>query len=139
MSDLDRNKRIATRWLDLVSEGDVEQICRCTASTWRLHGGPPELAEGHDGVRALFGHIGPIEQTWSIDDVIAEGDRVVVRATNSCIQDEFLGVPAAGKRQVFTATFTFRIVDGMIVETWRNADDLGRLLQLGARIEPGSA
>jgi predicted ester cyclase len=64
---------------------------------------------------------------------------VVVRATNSCIQDEFLGVPAAGKRQVFTATFTFRIVDGMIVETWRNADDLGRLLQLGARIEPGSA
>jgi len=91
MSDLDRNKRIATRWLDLVSEGDVEQICRCTASTWRLHGGPPELAEGHDGVRALFGHIGPIEQKWSIDDVIAEGDRVVVRATNSAGLDRACG------------------------------------------------
>jgi predicted SnoaL-like aldol condensation-catalyzing enzyme len=139
MSELDGNKRVAIRWLDLVSEGDVELICRCTAPTWRLHGGPPDLPEGHDGVRALFGHIGPIEQKWTIDDVIAEGDLVVVRATNSCIQDEFFGVPAAGKRQVFTATFTFRIVDGMIVETWRNADDLGRLLQLGARIEPGNA
>jgi predicted SnoaL-like aldol condensation-catalyzing enzyme len=111
MSELDGNKRVAIRWLDLVSEGDVELICRCTAPTWRLHGGPPDLPEGHDGVRALFGHIGPIEQKWTIDDVIAEGDLVVVRATNSCTQDE----------------------------TWRNADDLGRLLQLGARIEPGNA
>ncbi|MGH3612181.1 MAG: hypothetical protein ACRDRK_06130 [Pseudonocardia sp.] len=36
-------------------------------------------------------------------------------------------------RQVFTATFIHRIVDGLVVETWRNADDLGRLIQLGAR------
>jgi predicted ester cyclase len=43
--------------------------------------------------------------------VIAEGDRVVVRACNNCEQSEFLGVPAAGIRQVVTATFTFRIVD----------------------------
>jgi hypothetical protein len=38
---------------------------------------------------------------------------------------------------VFTATFTFRIADGLIAEIWRNADDLVRLLQLGARIVPG--
>ena len=66
--------------------------------------------------------------------MIAEGDRVVVRATNNCEQNEFLGVPAAGIRQVFTATFTFRIVDGLVHEIWRNADDLGRLIQLGAVI-----
>jgi hypothetical protein len=35
---------------------------------------------------------------------------------------------------VFTATFTFRISDGLVHDIWRNADDLGRLLQLGARI-----
>ena len=89
------------------------------------------------GLRALFGHIGPVEQKWTVDDVIAEADRVVVRATNCCTQEEFFGVPAGGKRQVFTATFTFRIVDRLIAEVWRNADDLGRLLQLGARIAPG--
>jgi hypothetical protein len=35
--------------------------------------------------------------------------------------------------------FIHRIGDGQILETWRNADDLGRLLQLGARIEPGAS
>ena len=84
----------------------------------------------------LFGTFGPIEQTWTVDDVIAEGDRVVVRATNNVIQDEFMGIPAAGVRQVFTATFIHRIAEGKIAETWRNADDLGRMLQLGVRLLP---
>ena len=44
-------------------------------------------------------------------------------------------MPAAGIRQVFTATFIFRIVDGIVHEIWRNADDLGRLIQLGAVIK----
>jgi hypothetical protein len=69
-----------------------------------MHGGPPDLPQGVDGIRVLFETIGPIEQTWAVEDVIAEGDLVVTR--------------------------------GRIVETWRNADDLGRLLQLGARITP---
>jgi ketosteroid isomerase-like protein len=139
--DLVRNKELATRWLNLVSDGDLDGLCRLIAPTWRLYGGPPgKVLIGHDGLRELFAaHIGPIEQKWTIDDVIAEGDRVVVRATNSCTQDEFAGIPAHGRLQVFTATFTFRIADGLIAETWRNADDLGRLLQLGARIVPGDS
>ncbi len=130
------NKRIAVRWLELVSDGDVEQMCLLTAPTWTMEGGPPDLPTGHEGVRTLFAHIGPIDQKWTIDDVIAEGDRVVVRATNTCEQDSFFGVPARGVQQVFTATFTMQIVDGRVTRTWRNAADLQRLLQLGARILP---
>src|SRR5215216_7201209 len=133
MSTIERNKATARRWLQLVSEHDVEGICEMTAPTWTMHGGPPALPRGHEGVRELFRTIGPVDQTWTIDDVIAEGDKVVVRATNSCLQESFLGVPANGRRQTFTATFIHRITDGEIQETWRNADDLGRLLQLGAR------
>lgn len=138
MSDLERNKQLATRWLDLVSDGDVEGIARLITPDWRMHGGPPGgLPPGYAGLRELFDrHIGPIDQKWTVDDVIAEDDRVVVRATNSCTQEEFFGIPGRGKRQVFTATFTFRMVDGLIAEIWRNADDLGRLLQLGARVVP---
>jgi acyl-CoA thioester hydrolase len=60
---------------------------------------------------------------------------VAVRATNRCVQENFLGIPAHGRRQRFTATFIHTIIDGRIAETWRNADDLDRILQLGARIE----
>jgi hypothetical protein len=130
------NKRLAVEWLDLVSSGDVDEMCRRTSPTWTMEGGPPDLPAGHAGLRALFASFGEIEQSWTIEDVIAEEDKVVIRATNRCVQDSFLGVPAHGVEQVFTATFTLQIIDGLVVRTWRNAADLQRLLQLGAQILP---
>ncbi|MEH1966863.1 ester cyclase [Nostoc sp.] len=137
MSSIEENKRIAQRWIELISEHKIEDICEITAPNWKMHGGLPGLPLGPNGVRKLFGSFGPIEQKWTIEDVIAEGDKVVVRATNTCIQESFLGIPGRGHQQIFTATFIHYIADGKIIETWRNADDLGRVLQLGARIEPG--
>ncbi|MCF2147047.1 ester cyclase [Desmonostoc muscorum LEGE 12446] len=134
---IEDNKIIARRWIELISEHRIEDICEITAPTWKMHGGLPGLPQGPDGVRKLFNSFGPIEQKWIIEDVIAEGNKVVVRATNNCVQDSFLGIPSHGRQQTFTATFIHCIADGKIIETWRNADDLGRLLQLGARIEPG--
>jgi ketosteroid isomerase-like protein len=131
---LEANKRLATTWLDQVSRHDIDAMLRTTTADWRMHGGPPDLATGPEGIRSLFEHIGPVQQQWVVDDVIAEGDRVVVRATNLCEQESFFGLPAAGIQQVFTATFTFRILDGMVAEIWRNADDLGRYLQIGGVI-----
>ncbi|MGV0102585.1 Ester cyclase [Nostoc sp. DSM 114160] len=137
MSSIEDNKIIAQRWMELISEHKIEEICEITAPNWKMHGGLPGLPLGPEGVRKLFGSFGPIEQQWTIEDIIAEGDKVVVRATNTCIQESFLGIPSRGRQQTFTATFIHYIVDGKIIETWRNADDLGRVLQLGARIEPG--
>src|SRR5688572_25286360 len=122
----EQNRRTALRWLDLISEHDIEALCAITAPESTMQGGPPGLPAGAEGVRALFRSIGPVRQTWTVDDVIVEGDRVVIRATNTCEQDSFLGIPAAGVRQVFTATFVLWIVDGLVAQTWRNADDLGR-------------
>lgn len=134
MSETEENKRIAREWLDLISEHKIEEICQLTAANWRMHGGPPNLATGHDGIRQLFQTIGPVEQTWTLEDVIAEGDKVVVRAVNTCVQESFFGVPGRGRKQVFSATFIHRIANGRIQETWRNADDLGRIFQLGGKI-----
>jgi ketosteroid isomerase-like protein len=137
MSHIAENKTVAVRWLDLVSRHDLPGLRALSGSDWTMTGGPPGLPRGPEGIDALFAHIGPVEQTWTVDDVIAEGDKVVVRATNSCVMESFFGVPGNGIRQVFTATFVMRIVDGLVVEVWRNADDLGRLFQLGARITTG--
>ncbi|MDF5706076.1 MAG: ester cyclase [Nostoc sp. S4] len=134
---IEDNKIIAQRWIELISEHKIEDICEITAPTWKMHGSLPGLPPGPEGVRKLFNSFGSIEQKWTIEEVIAEGDKVVVRATNSCVQDSFFGIPSHGRRQTFTATFIHCIADGKIIETWRNADDLGRVLQLGARIEPG--
>src|SRR3954462_861503 len=140
-TDLEYNKLLARNFLEFVSKGNLDELCQLIAPTWQMHIGLGVLGipAGPEGIRKLFGSFGQIEQEWIIDDVIAEGDKVVVRATNNCKQESFLGVPSYGRPQTFTATFIHRIVDGKIAETYRNADDLGRVLQLGAQIVPASA
>jgi len=131
-----RNKELAIQWLRHISNGNLDGLRAMTSENWVMLGGPAGLPNGHEGIRVLFEHIGEIEQTWIIEDVIAENDKVVVRATNTCVQENFFGVPGAGITQVFSATFILQFADGLVINTWRNAADLQRLFQLGARILP---
>jgi len=140
-TNIENNKLVACKFLELVSEGNVKEICELISYDWNMHIGlnSVEIPKGPEGMRKLFETFGDIKQQWIIEDVIAEGNKVVVRATNKCVQENFLGVPSYGRVQTFTATFIHEIINGKIRETWRNADDLGRVLQLGARIIPGDA
>jgi len=138
INEKENNKLIAQLWLELISEGNVEAICRMTAPGWKMHGGLPGLPPGPAGIRKLFESFGTVEQHWVLEDAIAEADKVVVRAVNTCKQESFLNIAGNGAVQVFSAMFIHHIIDGMIVETWRNADDLGRVLQLGARVVQGN-
>jgi len=131
-----RNKELARQWFHNISTGNLDGLRAMTSENWVMVGGPPDLPSGHEGIRMLFEHIGDIDQTWTIEDVIAENDKVVVRATNTCVQESFFGVPGAGITQVFSATFILHFADGLVINTWRNAADLQRLFQLGARILP---
>ncbi len=72
------------------------------------------------------------------DDLIAEGDRVVNRATFSGThKGDFLGVPATGKSVTWSAIVIIRIAGGKIAEEWINADFLSLMRQLGAVPEVG--
>ena len=135
LGDTAYHRAIARRFLECVSAHDVEGILRLISSTWTMLGGPPGLPPGETGVRQLFASFGRIEQSWDIAEVIAEGETVVVRGTCTVEQDCFLGIDARGRRQVFTATFTHHVRNGLIERTYRNADDLGRLLQLGVTFQ----
>jgi len=68
----------------------------------------------------------------SIDEMIAEGDRVWVRWTfNGTQQDEYLGILATHKPVSFIGIYIFRIQDGRIAEVWNLWDQLGEWQQLG--------
>lgn len=97
MPPIEDNKTIARRWIELVNEHKIEEVCQMTAPTWTMQGGPPGgLPPGPDGVRELFRQIGPIEQEFTIDELIAEGDKVVVRTTNRWYKRASLGYPVTG-------------------------------------------
>jgi len=60
------NKRLAVRFLDLISDGDVEQMGDMITPTWTMEGGPPDLPSGQEGLRVLFDHIGGVRQHWTV-------------------------------------------------------------------------
>ena len=76
----------------------------------------------------------------TIEDLIAEGDRVAVRQTlHGTHQGDFMGMPPTGRQVTGTGISIFRIVNGKVVEQWANYDDLGLLQQLGVVPAPGQA
>src|SRR5919204_87348 len=70
---------------------------------------------------------------YTVEDLIAEGDKVVCRLTwRATHQGEYMGVPATGKVVTRTAIIISRFAGGKVVEDWVNEDDLGLMQQLGA-------
>ncbi len=76
----------------------------------------------------------------TIEDVLADGDKAVVRLTvQGTHVGEFMGLPATGRRITWTETHIARYENGKVAEHWMNVDELGRLQQLGAVPEPAAA
>ena len=68
-----------------------------------------------------------------VDDIIAEGDRVVIRFTSTGTQlGEFQGIAPTGRKVSIQEVAIFRMVDGKIVEQWGMPDIHGLMQQLGA-------
>jgi len=77
---------------------------------------------------------------FTVEDVIAEGDKVVARLTvRGTQQGAFMSIPPTGKKVASTAIDINRIVDGKSVEHWLEMDTQGLLQQLGAVPTPGQA
>ena len=103
-------------------------------------GGPTHGLEGYKqfyaGVRSAFPDL-----HLTLEDHIAEGDRVVSRWTMTGthlgeLQD---GTPPSGKRMTITGMTITRYASGKLEEDWANYDALGLLQQIGAIPTPEQA
>ena len=75
----------------------------------------------------------------TIEDLIAEGDRVAFRLTlRGTHQGTFLGIAPTGKQVIVFAFDVVRIENGRFIEHWGGPDLLTVLQQLGAVISAGS-
>ena len=79
-----------------------------------------------------------LKAVWSadcymtVDDMLAEADRVMVRwAFYGTQQGEFAGLPATHRQVSYGGVNIFRIADGKIVEIWDMLDGLSLWQQLG--------
>jgi predicted ester cyclase len=68
----------------------------------------------------------------TIEDLIAEGDKVVSRnSVTGTHRGEYMGLPPTGKSVTYNEIFIVRFANDRIAETWGVVDVLSQMKQLG--------
>jgi steroid delta-isomerase-like uncharacterized protein len=97
--------------------------------------GRPDPMRGPAGYMSILGMMrgGFSDIQWTLEETIAEGDKVAARFTMRGRQDgAFFGVPATGKRIEVRAMNFYRFSGEQIVEEYGQPDLLSLLQQIGA-------
>jgi steroid delta-isomerase-like uncharacterized protein len=136
------NKVIAQRFIeDVFEKGDDEAIDELVADDFTPH----NWSTGDTGKDAVRGAVkrasaGLTDAHITVNDVIGEDDKVVVRVTSTARQSgEFMGMPPSGRSYKIDEIHIFRMQDGKVVEHWHQGDWLGMMRQLGALPGPKGA
>ncbi|TDD08467.1 ester cyclase [Nonomuraea deserti] len=138
-TEVARNKETLRRFHDAVSTGDAEVIARTIDEVVDpdvLIGTPlPIEAKGAQALKEVFAvlHRAFPDLHIEIEDVIAEGDRVVTRNTvTGTHQGKYMGLAPTGKSITYKEILIARFADGRVAETWAVVDVLAQMRQLGA-------
>ncbi len=131
---LEENKQIVRRYQEVYNSNNLDgldEIISLDVLTPKIM---PDMPSGLEGAKAVHQKTlaGMPDFKTEIQDLIAEGDRVVARVIMTGTHTgNFYGIPATGKRVEFTGVYIVRIENGKIVEHWGEEDSLSLLKQLG--------
>jgi steroid delta-isomerase-like uncharacterized protein len=137
------NKALVQRFFEEVfNQQQFDRADAFVAPDYLDHAAVPGQGPGLEGAKqqrwaGYYAAIPDLHTT--IDDLVAEGDKLVVRYTvEGTQQGELLGIPATGKHFRVSAICIYRLAEGKIVENWEQADLLGLMQQLGVLPASGS-
>jgi predicted ester cyclase len=126
VSSEEKNKGLARRFLEATARGDLAAMDEMIAPNFVDRSLMPGQEPDREGYKrsvaemdAPFSH-----QRVTIEDQIAEGNKVLTRATFRGVHDqgEFLGMAPTGDDWTFKAMYVHRIAGGKIVEEWTEGD-----------------
>lgn len=131
-SETERSKALVRRYFDACNRHDIDAVLACLHPDITHHSRLSEYPK--DGVvfafEATFGAFPDL--TWTIRDLIAEGDRVatlvLIEGTHG---GEYLGKAATGKRVRVFSVDVARVQDGRFIEHRGVLDELHLLAQIG--------
>ncbi len=135
------NKAIVRRAYDAINRNDLDALEEMVDSDITDHDPAPGQGPGLEGVKQYFSslHAAFPDVHMDVEDMIAEGDKVVTRVRMSGThQGEFMGIDPTGNRVEVSGIDILRVADGKIMEHWGNFDDLAMMQQLGVIEQPPS-
>jgi steroid delta-isomerase-like uncharacterized protein len=135
------NKAIYSRaWQELMNTRNLAIVDELFAPNYVRHD-PHFPLRGREALKRFVTtlHNGFSDIRFTIDDLIAEGNKVVKRFTLTCTHTgTFRETPPSGKRLTLTGLTLGRIAHGHILEEWEGTDWLGWQQQLGIIPEPAA-
>jgi steroid delta-isomerase-like uncharacterized protein len=130
-------KDIYRQIIEAITHDNPHALDRFISPDVADHNPIPGQAAGLDGFKewVAFARASFPDLQGSVEDVIAEGDRVAARMTwHGTHRGDFVGVPATNKRISMTAFHHVRFERGQAAEWWGTADVFGALQQMGATV-----
>src|SRR4030042_2503547 len=123
----EQNKALVVRFVEeLFNRGNVGIVGEIFAPDFvEREQLPPGIPSDREGVKVLTSMLRSAFPDFkaTIDDIIAEGDKVVIRMTWSGTQKgEFMGVPATSRRVSFGVIELIRITNGKVADNWGQMD-----------------
>jgi steroid delta-isomerase-like uncharacterized protein len=132
----EENREIVRRFWGVWEEGNLGLVDELLAPDYVNHSpGMPGQPEGPEGVKAVVSmfRAGMPDLRVVIEDMIAEGDKVVMRyRIEGTHEGELFGVPPTGRRVNIESITVERVSGSKIREHWRVTDTLDMMQQLGA-------
>ena len=137
------NKASASRFLEeVINRGNVSVVDELSGANFVDHQAPPGVPPTNEGIKTfitMFRAAFP-DLHYTLEDSIAEGDRVVQRTTaHGTMKGDFMGMPASGKSATWSEIHITRYENGKAIEHWAVVDQLAMLAQLGFAQAPGQA
>ena len=139
--DPEKNKALVLRSIEEVwNQGKLEVMDEITSPDDVTHS-PTEPGSPMVGIEAGKQAINVYRSAFpdlrlTIEDILAEGDKVVTRWTSTGTHNgELAGIPPTGKQTVSSGIVISRMADGKTVEDWWAWDALGLMQQLTATPE----
>ena len=137
------NKAVIRRLIEEVyNEGNLDVVDELMAPDIFDHAAVPEHQHGIDGFKHVMEWVRQFsfDVHYDIDDIIAEGEKVAVRMTQSGTHSGAVrGISPTGKRFSVDYVHWFRLANGKVAEMWAVRDDLTRLQQLDLIPAPGES
>jgi steroid delta-isomerase-like uncharacterized protein len=129
--DTEKNKDLIRRWIDFANGGFSGSFDDFVAADYLGHAGVATMNRHElERVERAFCHAFP-DAHHVVEDLIAEGDQVVLRTTaRATHRAEFEGIARTDRAVEFTGLVVYRIRDGRIAESWGEIDFLRLMREL---------
>jgi len=140
---VEQNKSVVRRYYDeVLNRGHIAVLDELATDNYIENDPFPGQGNGRTDLKVrvstLLTAFSPC--TFTIDDIVAEGDRVVVRWRSSGNHSgDFLGMPPTHRDYTITGIDIHRLAAGQMAEHWHVVDQLSQLQQLGMIPSPPSA